>query len=51
MPPVKRIERRPALRDGDDVILEVHIEEPVVDDDLPDVLAAWTTFRSGGKLA
>ena len=44
-PPVVRTERRTASRDGRDVEVEIRIEEPVVDDDLPDVLTAWKRYR------
>ncbi len=44
-PPVVRTERRTAIRDGRDVEVEIRIEEPVIDDDLPDVLIAWQRYR------
>lgn len=45
LPPVVRRERRTALRDGKQIIVEIPIEEPVVDDDLPDILLAWHYSR------
>lgn len=46
-PPAIRIERRTATRDGREVEFEVRIEEPIVDDELPEVLQAWRRIRSG----
>lgn len=46
-PPKVRIERHVAYRDGQAVTVEIPIEEPVEDDELPDVLAAWGRFRVG----
>lgn len=50
VPPLKRTERRTAFRDGEEVTVEIHIEEPLVDDDLPDVLTAWQHFQRGEML-
>lgn len=44
-PPAVRTERRTAFRDGRTVEVEIRIEEPMVDDELPDVLAAWQRYQ------
>jgi type I restriction enzyme M protein len=46
-PPKTRLETHMAIRDGLDVPVEIRIEEPEVDDELPDVLAAWRRFKRG----
>jgi type I restriction enzyme M protein len=48
-PPKIRTERRPAFRDGVDEMVEIHFEEPVVDDDLPDVLNSWQQLQTGNE--
>lgn len=45
-PPTVRIERRIAQRDGHEVTVEIPVEEPLVDDELPEVVAAWKRFRN-----
>ena len=44
-PPSVRKEPRVALRDGQEIIIEIPLEEPVVDDELPEVLLAWQQFQ------
>lgn len=46
-PPRVRTERRTAIRDGREVEVQIRIEEPVIDDELPEVLDAWRRFQHG----
>jgi type I restriction enzyme M protein len=46
-PPERRVERRTALRDGQEVSIEITTEEPQVDDELPGVLHAWQRYNCG----
>lgn len=48
--PTMRVERREAMRDGEQVVIEIPIEEPVVDDDFPEILAAWRRFKEDERL-
>lgn len=45
--PLIRTERRMAQRDGQEIAVEIPIEEQPVDDELPDVLEAWHAFQEG----
>jgi type I restriction enzyme M protein len=46
-PPRVRTEQRTAIRDGREVEVQIRIEEPVIDDELPEVLDVWRRFQYG----
>ncbi|TAK28178.1 MAG: hypothetical protein EPO21_23085 [Chloroflexota bacterium] len=49
-PPKTRVEMHVAVRDGREVPVEIRIEEPEVDDELPEVLAAWRRLKDGERV-
>lgn len=45
--PIIEVEPRTAFRDGHEITVEIPIEKPVIDDELPEILVAWRQFQQG----